>query len=124
MTQKQKSLVGGVSILGAAGIICKVVGVLYRIPLAHLIGPEGMGVYHKVFPAYNLLLTVSSAGLPVAISRMVAHYVTREDPKNARRIFQLAMRMLFILGLLTTVLMLAFSGQLAAWQGTEQTKAG
>ena len=124
MTQKQKSLVGGVSILGVAGIICKLVGVLYRIPLAHLIGPEGMGVYHKVFPAYNLLLTISSAGLPVAISRMVAHYVTREDPKNARRIFQVAMRMLFILGLLTTVLMLAFSGQLAAWQGTEQTKAG
>ncbi len=114
MTQKQKTLVGGVSILGVAGIICKVVGVLYRIPLAHLIGPEGMGVYHKVFPAYNLLLTVSSAGLPVAISRMVAHYVTVEDPNNARRIFKLAMRMLFILGLLTTVL----------WQGTEQTKAG
>ena len=124
MTQKQKTLIGGVSILGVAGIICKVVGVLYRIPLAHLIGPEGMGVYHKVFPAYNLLLTVSSAGLPVAISRMVAHYVTVEDPRNARRIFKLAMRMLFVLGLLTTLLMLVFSGQLAAWQGTAQTKAG
>ena len=99
MTQKQKTLVGGVSILGIAGIICKVVGVLYRIPLAHLIGPEGMGVYHKVYPAYNLLLTISSAGLPVAISRMVAHYVTREDPRNARRIFTMAMRMLLVLGL-------------------------
>ena len=61
MTTKQKTLVGGVSILGVAGIICKIVGVLYRIPLAHLIGPEGMGVYHKVYPAYNLLLTISSA---------------------------------------------------------------
>ncbi|MBR0320602.1 MAG: oligosaccharide flippase family protein [Clostridia bacterium] len=69
-----KTLVGGVSILGAAGLICKVVGVLYRIPLAALIGPMGMAVYHKVFPAYNLLLTVSSAGIPVAISRMVSHY--------------------------------------------------
>ena len=124
MTQKQKTLIGGVSILGVAGIICKVVGVLYRIPLAHLIGPEGMGVYHKVYPAYNLLLTISSAGLPVAISRMVAHYVTVEDPNNARRIFKLAMRMLFVLGLLTTLLMLVFSGQLAAWQGTAETKAG
>lgn len=124
MTQKQKTLVGGVSILGVAGIICKVVGVLYRIPLAHLIGPEGMGVYHKVYPAYNLLLTISSAGLPVAISRMVAHYVTREDPRSARRIFSIAMRMLLVLGLLTTLLMLVFSGQLAAWQGTEETRAG
>lgn len=124
MTQKQKTLVGGVSILGVAGIICKIVGVLYRIPLAHLIGPEGMGVYHKVYPAYNLLLTVSSAGLPVAISRMVAHYVTREDPRTARRIFKMAMRMLLVLGLLTMLLMLVFSGQLAAWQGTQETRAG
>ena len=124
MTAKQKTLVGGVSILGIAGIICKVVGVLYRIPLAHLIGPEGMGVYHKVYPAYNLLLTISSAGLPVAISRMVAHYVTREDPRNARRIFTMALRMLLVLGLLTTLLMLLFSGQLAAWQGTQESKAG
>ena len=124
MTQKQKSLVGGVSILGVAGIICKLVGVLYRIPLAHLIRPEGMGVYHSVYPTYNLLLTISSAGLPVAISRMVSHYVTSEDPRNARRIFQIAMRMLVVLGLLTTLLMLLFSGQLAAWQGTEETRAG
>ena len=124
MTQKQKTLVGGVSILGVAGIICKIVGVLYRIPLAHLIGPEGMGVYHKVYPAYNLLLTISSAGLPVAISRMVAHYVTIGDPRNARRIFGMAMRMLLVLGLLTTLLMLLFSGQLAAWQGTMDTRAG
>ena len=124
MTNKQKSLVGGVSILGVAGIICKVVGVLYRIPLAHLIGPAGMGIYHKVYPAYNLLLTVSSAGLPVAISRMVAHYVTLQDPRNARRIFKIAMQMLLVLGLLTMVLMLVFSGRLALWQGTMDTRAG
>lgn len=77
MSQKTKSLVGGISILGLAGLICKVVGVLYRIPLAAYIGAEGLGLYSKVFQSYNLLLTISSAGLPVAISRMVAHYVTR-----------------------------------------------
>ena len=65
MSQKQKSLVGGVSILGLAGLICKVVGVLYRIPLAAYIGGEGLGIYQKVFPAYNLLLTISSAGIPI-----------------------------------------------------------
>ena len=43
MTQKSKSLIGGISILGLAGLICKVVGVLYRIPLAAYIGGEGIG---------------------------------------------------------------------------------
>ena len=124
MTQKQKTLVGGVSILGLAGLICKVVGVLYRIPLAHLIDPMGMAIYHKVFPAYNLLLTISSAGIPVAISRMVSHYVTKDEPENARRIFRTALSMLCALGLVTTLLLMLFSNQVAAWQGTEEAFAG
>ncbi|MBR6810623.1 MAG: polysaccharide biosynthesis protein, partial [Clostridia bacterium] len=124
MTQKQKTLVGGVSILGLAGLICKVVGVLYRIPLAHLIDPMGMAIYHKVFPAYNLLLTISSAGIPVAISRMVSHYVTKDEPENAKRIFRTALSMLCALGLITTLLLMVFSSQVAAWQGTEEAAAG
>ena len=124
MSQRQKSLIGGVSVLGLAGLICKVVGVLYRIPLAHLIDPMGMAVYHKVFPAYNLLLTISSAGIPVAISRMVSHYVTREEPDNARRVFRIALYLLCALGLITTVLLMAFSGSVASWQGTADAKAG
>lgn len=104
MTQKSKSLIGGISILGLAGLICKVVGVLYRIPLAAYIGGEGIGIYSKVFPSYNLLLTISSAGIPVAISRMVAHYVTRDDPRNAKRIFGVAMPALTALGLIATIL--------------------
>ncbi|MBR6753427.1 MAG: polysaccharide biosynthesis protein [Clostridia bacterium] len=124
MTQKQKSLIGGVSILGIAGLICKIVGVLYRIPLAHLIGPTGMGIYHKVFPAYNLLLTISSAGIPVAISRMVSHYVTKDQPGNAKRIFRMALSMLCALGLITTVLLMVFSSSVAAWQGTKAASAG
>lgn len=124
MTQKQKSLVGGVSILGLAGLICKVVGVLYRIPLAHIIDPMGIAIYHKVFPAYNLLLTISSAGIPVAISRMVSHYVTKEQPGNAKKIFKTALYLLCVLGLITTLLLMLFSGNVAAWQGTEEATAG
>ena len=77
MTQKQRSLIGGISLLGLAGIICKVVGVLYRIPLAGSIGPAGMGIYQQVYPSYNLMLTIASAGIPVAISRTVAACLAR-----------------------------------------------
>ncbi len=124
MTQKTKSLVGGISILGLAGLICKVVGVLYRIPLASYIGGEGLGIYSKVFQSYNLLLTISSAGIPVAISRMVSHYVTREDPRAARRIFHVAAWALTALGLIATVLLIAFSDFLAQSNGTAETRAG
>ena len=124
MTQKQKSIVGGVSILGVAGIICKVVGVLYRIPLLNIITDYGTGIYSIVFPTYNLLLAVSSAGLPVAISRMMAHHITREDPANARRIFHSALRILLILGVVTSVLMMALSGVLAEMHNRPTTRLG
>lgn len=124
VAEKTKSLIGGISILGLAGLICKVVGVLYRIPLAAYIGGEGLGIYQKVFPSYNLLLTISSAGIPVAISRMVSHYVTCQDPRSARRIFRVAAWALGVLGLITTLLLMVASGYLAERVGTAAAKAG
>ena len=124
MSEKQRSLVGGVSILAVAGIICKVVGVLYRIPLANTVGGVGLGVYSKVFQSYNLLLTVSSAGIPVAISRMVSHYVTKEEEGTARRVFITALWALFALGLIATLLLAAFSTPLAELAGAPEIGIG
>lgn len=62
MSSTQKSILSGMTILSVVGLICKIVGALYRIPLAWLIGDEGMGTYQLVFPTYNMLLTISSAG--------------------------------------------------------------
>lgn len=74
----------GITVLGLTGIICKLFGVLYSIPLARILGDKGLGLFQTVFPTYNLLLTLSSAGLPVAVSRMVAHYLAREEQQNAK----------------------------------------
>ncbi len=113
MTQGQRSLIGGISVLGVAGIICKVVGVLFRIPLTHIIGTEGLGLFQQVMPAYNLLLAITSAGIPVAISRMVSHYVTIGEPGNARRVFKAALKMLTVLGIVSTVILLLCSRLIA-----------
>ena len=67
MSKTQKSIVGGMTVLGITGIVCKLVGVLFSIPLTWLIGADGVALFQLVFPTYNLLLTVSSAGLPVTI---------------------------------------------------------
>lgn len=124
-TSKQRqSLAGGVSILGVAGLICKVVGVLYRIPLVHSISSLGVSVYQQVFPSYNLLLTISAAGLPVAVSRMVAHHMAKEDPRSARRVFRVALVLLAALGLVATALMLLFSGHLARATGNIESELG
>lgn len=124
MSKTQKSIVGGMTVLSIVGLICKIVGALYRIPLAWLIGDEGMGTYQLVFPTYNMLLTISSAGLPVAISRMVSFSLAKDDPRNAKRIFRLALSMLAALGFLSMLLMIVLSPSLAIRSGDPSTQPG
>jgi len=112
------------TILSIAGLICKIVGALYRIPLAWLIGEEGLGTYQLVFPTYNMLLTISSAGLPVAISRMVSFTLAKDDPRNARRIFRAALCMLAALGFIAMLLMIVMSPSLAIRSGDPSTQPG
>ena len=114
MASKSKSIIGGMTVLGIAGIICKLVGVLFSIPLTYVIGAQGQGIYNAVFPTYNLLLTISSAGLPVAVSRMVSSALAKDDPHSAKHVFRVALLLLTNVGCRAAIIMLAGSGMLAA----------
>ena len=124
MSNKSKSIIGGMTVLGLAGVICKLVGVLYSIPLTWMIGTNGLGVYQAVFPAYNLLLTISSAGLPVAVSRLVARSLAKDDPRSAKHVFKTALLLLLTLGTIATIIMLAGSGALAAASDQPSSRIG
>ena len=124
MSDTQKSIVGGMTILSVVGVICKIVGALYRIPLAWLIGEQGMGTYQLVFPTYNMLLTISSAGLPVAISRMVSFTLAKDDPRNARRVFRIALSFLSAVGCIAMLIMIVMSPMLARRSGDVATQPG
>jgi len=124
VSEKQRSIVGGMTVLGITGLICKIVAVLYRIPLAWLISEQGIGTFQLVFPTYNLLLTLSSAGLPVAISRMVSYNLAQHDPRNAQRTFRMALVALTILGAVGTLLMVVFNPALSERVGDPETKMG
>ncbi|MEG1471412.1 MAG: polysaccharide biosynthesis protein [Clostridia bacterium] len=124
MSDSQKSIVGGMTVLSVVGIICKVVGALFLIPLTWLIGDRGMGTYQLVFPTYNLLLSLSSAGLPVAISRMVSFSLAKDDPRNARHVFRIALCFLSAVGSLSMILMIVLSPTLAQRSGDLATQPG
>ena len=68
----KKSLLKGAAVMAVAGIIVKVLGAFFRIPLANMIGAVGMANYTPAYALYSFLLVVSTAGLPVAISKMVS----------------------------------------------------
>ena len=124
MTNKSKSIIGGMTVLGLAGVICKLVGVLYSIPLTWMIGTQGLGVYNAVFPAYNLLLTISSAGLPVAVSRLVARSLAKDDPSSAKNVFKTALILLTAVGSVATIIMLAGSNLLAVASDQPTSRIG
>ncbi|MCR4877459.1 MAG: polysaccharide biosynthesis protein [Clostridiales bacterium] len=119
-----KSIARGISILSVAGIICKLIGLLFSVPLTRIIGSEGLGIFQSVYPTYNLLLTLSSAGLPVAVSRMVSQSLARENPRGALHVFRTALWILTGLGCVCTILMIVGNGALTAWVREPRASAG
>ncbi len=88
--KKKKSnnfLVQG-SILAAAGILVRIIGMVYRIPMQNKIGSAAMGIYSSAYYIYNIMLLLSSYSLPLAVSKMVSARVALGQHKNAYRIFK------------------------------------
>ncbi|NLT94972.1 MAG: polysaccharide biosynthesis protein [Clostridia bacterium] len=100
---EQKSFFKGALILSIAGIISKFLGAVYRIPLARLVGDEGMGLYQMAYPFYTLILAVSTAGIPLAISKLVAERSNRKDGAGIQKVFKLSMGLLLAVGLLGAI---------------------
>lgn len=76
------------SILAVTSIIVRLIGILYRIPLINIIGDEGMGYYNTAFNIYSIMLLLSSYSLPLAVSKMIAFRMAREQYRNAQRILR------------------------------------
>ena len=84
--KKEANFVVQGSILAVAGIIVRLIGMLYRIPMTNIIGDEGMGYYSTAFNVYNIMLILSSYSLPLAVSKMVAARIARGQYRNMSRV--------------------------------------
>ena len=112
--ESSKSFVYGAVIIAVANIMIKVIGAAFKIPLDRFIlGPEGMGIYNSSYTIYNWLFVVSTAGLPVAISKMVAESTAKGNYKDAKRIFDLSFKMLCIIGLAGFLILFLGAGAFA-----------
>ncbi|WP_422485648.1 putative polysaccharide biosynthesis protein [Gudongella sp. DL1XJH-153] len=105
---KGHSFLRGAAILGMAGVLVKILGAIYRIPLSNIIKSEGLGYYQTAYPFYVLLFTLSTAGFPVAIAKLVSEKRAQGDYAGAHKIFKTALVGLVVLGALTASI-LAFS---------------
>lgn len=117
-----KKLLKGVTILAVAGIVCKGLGAIFRIPLTNLIGAEGMSYYGAAYPVYSFFLTLSAAGFPVAISRMVSERTALGDHRNAYRTYKLSFYVMLIIGIISFSCCFFGSGLIATRSGNPGAK--
>ena len=108
---KDKFLKGAL-ILNVAGLLVKVIGSVNRILLSRLLGGEGIGLYQMAYPIYLLMLSVCSAGVPVAVSIIVAEKVAKNDYAQAHRIFKVTLGLMAAFGLFFALLLYGTAGLL------------
>jgi len=114
---ENKKFVKGALILIVFNIIGKIVGAVYKIPLANILGPVGIGKYQLVFPLFALLLAVSTSGVPVAISKLVAEYNSNRQFGDARKLIKLAIFYLFLLSMVCMAVVVIFAKPISNLQG-------
>ena len=120
---KGESFLKGTFILTIAGIVVKVIGSLNWIFVSRVLGGEGIGLYQMAFPIYLLALSVSTAGVPVAISIITAERVALKDILGARRIFRVSMGLMFFTGLFFSILTYFGAQWLIDWQFIRDSRA-
>jgi len=113
---KKQTFLHGAALLAMATAIVKIIGAFYKIPLKMIIGDDGFGYFNTAYNIYTLLLLISTAGLPIAMSRMISHANSLGNYNQVRRIYATARGIFLGLGAVSTALMMLFSHQLAAFQ--------
>lgn len=110
---KKQSFLQGAFVLICANLLVKVIGAGFKIPLAHLIQEEGMGLFSAAYTVYTILFVIATAGFPIAISKMVSECVAVGKQKEADRVFKVSMLLLLIVGVFGTGVIYFGSGLFA-----------
>ena len=113
---KKQNFLQGTALLAMATAIVKVIGAIYKIPLNAIIGKQGFSYYSTAYEIYNVLLMISTAGLPVAMSRMISQASSLGHNNRIRRIYHTARIIFLSLGIAGSLLMTLFCRQLAEFQ--------
>lgn len=111
--EKKSTFFGGAAILAASAILVKVIGAIYRIPLGNILSDEVMADYNSAYNIYNFFLTISTAGLPVALSKTISEANALGRHNQVQRTFRVAFFTFLILGLISFFCMTVLAAPMA-----------
>lgn len=122
-TEKKGTFFGGVAILTVGVVLVKIIGAIYKIPLGRLLTDEAYTDFDTAYSIYNLFLTISTAGLPVALSKTISEANALGRENQVRRVFLVAIQTFLLLGAISFVAMFFFSQPLADFMETSSAAA-
>lgn len=105
MENKKSVFIKQAAILAVAGLLVRVLGFIYRLPLTDMLGDEGNGIYSSGFYLYNFFLVMSSSGLPVAISKLISERISLGQYTNAKKVFKVSIILATISGFIGCITM-------------------
>lgn len=111
--EKKSTFFGGAAILAVSAILVKVIGAIYRIPLGNILSDEVMGDYNSAYNIYNFFLTISTAGLPVALSKTISEANALGRHNQVQRTFRVAFFTFLALGLVSFFCMTVLAAPMA-----------
>ena len=121
---KPNTFFGGAAILAMGILVVKVIGLFYKIPLVNIIGSEGSADFNNAYNIYSVLLTISTAGLPVAVSKMVSEAIALGRQNQVHKVFRLSLAAFLTLGVVSFLIMYFGSEQLAGMMHDSLAAAG
>ena len=113
---KKQNFLQGAALLAIATAVVKVIGALYKIPLKMVIGDQGFGYFSTAYQIYSVLLMISTAGFPIAMSRIISQASSLGNYNQVRKVYKTARAIFLGIGTVSTLLMMLFCRQLAAFQ--------
>lgn len=116
-SSNKQSFLMGAAILAAATALIKVIGALFKIPLVNILGSEGFSNFTVAYNIYSFFLTVSTTGLPVALSKMISEANALQRENEIRRIYSVAFKAFLAVGLFGTLVMAVFCKPIAVMLG-------
>ena len=116
--KKKDGLIMQAGILAVAGIIVRIIGLLYNTPLTAIIGDEGFGYYSNAYTAYSIVLLISSYSIPSAVSKVIAQKLAKREYRNAHRIFQCALIYVLVVGGIASLFVFFFASSMVDLKGS------
>ena len=117
---KKQTFLQGTAVLAMATVLVKLMGFLFKVPLNNIIGEDGFGYFNTAYDVYNVLLMISTTGLPVAMSRMISQAQTLGNHAQIKRIYRTSLYVFLTIGMVGSLGMLLFCRQLSVMVTTNE----